>query len=317
MPKSPCVLIVDDSADDAELLVWELRRHDYEPLWESVDSAAGMRAALAARRWDIILCDYNIPGFGALEALRVLHDSGQDVPLVIVSGALGEETAVEAMKAGAADFVLKDRLGRLGPILRRELSELAVRRRLARTQIQWTAAFDSVNDAIFIHDGAYRILRVNRAYAQLAQAPAKAILGRPYWDVFPRMDGPLRGCLTAAGGSGVHNEEEVALATGQVFLSRHFPVTDERGQTSYFLHVMQDITERKSSERRIARLKRLYETRLQTSRLIVGAGDEQALFSAICNIAVEQGGMIGAAVRVADEKARILRAVALPRTSVR
>jgi len=310
MPKTPCVLIVDDSADDAELIVWELRRHGYEPVWESVADAQGMSAALASRTWDIVLCDYNIPGFGALEALRVLQETGQDVPLVIVSGALGEETAVEAMKAGAADFVLKNRLGRLGPILKRELSELAVRRRLARTQIQWTAAFDSVSDAIFIHDGAYRILRVNRAYAQLAQAPAKAILGRPYWDVFPRRDGPLLGCSNAAGGHGAHNEEEVALATGQTFLSRHFPVTDERGQTSYYLHVMQDITERKSAERRIARLKRLYETRSQTSRLIVGASDEQALFSAVCAIAVDQGGMIGAVVRVADQKALVLRPVA-------
>jgi diguanylate cyclase (GGDEF)-like protein/PAS domain S-box-containing protein len=310
MARTPCVLIVDDSEDDAELLVWELRRHAYEPVWEIVDDAAAMRAALASRRWDIILCDYHIPGFGGLEALQVLKESGQDVPLVIVSGALGEETAVEAMKAGAADFVLKDRLGRLGPILKRELGEVAVRRRLMRTQIQWTAAFDSVSDAIFIHDGAGRILRVNRAYEELAQAPAAALLGKPYWEVFPKSDGPLQGCARAAGDPGVHNEEEVALATGQVFLSRHFPVTDERGQTIYFLHVMQDITERKSSERRIARLKRLYETRSQTSRLIVGASDEQALFSAICGIAVEQGGMVGAVVRVADEEALVLRPVA-------
>src|SRR5258706_10898063 len=106
------VLILDDSVDDALLLVQELKRRGYSLTTERVDTAAAMRAALAGRQWDIILSDYSMPDFNALAALKVLHDVGLDLPFIIISGTIVEEEAVAALKAGAHDFIVKGRLSR-------------------------------------------------------------------------------------------------------------------------------------------------------------------------------------------------------------
>src|SRR5882762_2265689 len=122
------ILIVEDSEDDAELLLRELRRGGFEPAWERVDSAKGMNAALARQSWDLVASDYVMPGFGGLEALAIFHAKGLDVPFLIVSGHIGEDIAVASMKAGAADYLMKDRLARLVPAVKRALAEAETRR---------------------------------------------------------------------------------------------------------------------------------------------------------------------------------------------
>ncbi len=122
------VLIVEDSEDDALLLVRELRRSGYEPTFRRVDTLSEMRDALSSGRWEVIIADYSMPRFSALAALKVLRDSDQDLPFIVVSGAIGEEVAVDMMRAGAHDYVMKDNLARLGPAIRRELREAAERR---------------------------------------------------------------------------------------------------------------------------------------------------------------------------------------------
>jgi len=104
------LLLVEDSADDAELLLRELRRAGYEPAAERVQTAAELQAALARGPWDLVISDHNLPGFSAPEALALLQASGVDAPFIIVSGAIGEETAVQAMRAGARDYIMKDNL---------------------------------------------------------------------------------------------------------------------------------------------------------------------------------------------------------------
>ena len=121
-------LIVDDSPQDADLLVRQLHRDGFDTDWARIDNAAALHAALAQEGWDVILCDFSMPGFGGPEALQILHASGKDIPFILVTGAIGEEAAVDMMKAGAQDFVLKDRVSRLGPVLRRELREAQGRR---------------------------------------------------------------------------------------------------------------------------------------------------------------------------------------------
>ncbi len=128
MPDPLRVLVVEDSEDDAALLVRELRRGGHNPIFERVDSAAAMEAALSAQPWDAVISDHVMPRFSAPAALAVLQRSGLDLPFLIVSGTIGEETAVAAMKAGAHDYILKDRLARLVPALERELREAASRR---------------------------------------------------------------------------------------------------------------------------------------------------------------------------------------------
>ena len=122
------VLLVEDSEDDALLVLRALAQGGYQPTHERVDGAAGMKEALARGVWDVVLSDYAMPGFSGVEALELVRASGKDVPFIIVSGAIGEETAVALMKAGAHDYVMKDRLSRLAPAVARELSDAESRR---------------------------------------------------------------------------------------------------------------------------------------------------------------------------------------------
>ncbi len=132
MSRTLRLLIVEDNPDDAELLLRELRRSGYEPSWQRVDTEATMAAALD-RRWDAVVSDWAMPQFSALEALALVQRRGLDLPFLIVSGTVEEEIAVAAMRAGAHDFMAKDRLSRLLPAIERELREAkgrAERRRI-------------------------------------------------------------------------------------------------------------------------------------------------------------------------------------------
>ena len=149
MPPQPLrVLVVEDSADDAELVLFELRRGGYAPSAERVDTAAAFRAALAAGAWDVILCDNSMPALDVLGALGLLRESGLDVPLVIVSGTIGEERAVELMRAGATDFVMKGNLARLAAVVGREVRQAAERkeRRRAEREVRDLAAIVASSD---------------------------------------------------------------------------------------------------------------------------------------------------------------------------
>jgi PAS domain S-box-containing protein len=147
------VLLVEDSQDDAALLLLELEDGGYDPICERVDTAAAIQTALAKQPWDIVIADYSMPHFNALAALQMLQDSGLDLPFIIVSGAIGEDTAVAAMKAGAHDYLMKGNLARLVPAVERELREAQVRRQ--RKQAEKMLAAEA------------RFLRAQTAVAQI------------------------------------------------------------------------------------------------------------------------------------------------------
>ena len=134
MSKPLRVLLIEDSEDDADLLLHELRRGGYDPIWRRVDAAPALVAALGDQEWDVVTCDYVMPQFSALAALQILRESGAGLPVIIVSGQVGEEVAVAAMKAGAHDYVSKHRMTRLVPAIEREVAEAHQRRRAAATQ---------------------------------------------------------------------------------------------------------------------------------------------------------------------------------------
>ncbi|MDZ7721493.1 MAG: response regulator [candidate division KSB1 bacterium] len=123
------VLVVEDSEDDALLVLRTLRRGGYEPDWLRVQTRKEMQSALKEREWDVVLSDYKLPRFDAPSALRVLFDSGLDIPFIVVSGTIGEEVAVDVMKAGAHDYFSKDKLMRLTSAIKREIQEAENRRR--------------------------------------------------------------------------------------------------------------------------------------------------------------------------------------------
>src|SRR5438309_11051226 len=115
MSKSLRVLVVDDSEDDAMLLTRELRRGGHEVNFQRVDTPPAMSSALAKDPWDLVISDYTMPRFSGLEALELLQKKAIDIPFIMVSGSIGEETAVNVMKAGAQDYLMKDNLTRLTP----------------------------------------------------------------------------------------------------------------------------------------------------------------------------------------------------------
>ena len=122
------VLFVEDSEDDAQLVLRELRRGGYQVEFERVETAPAMKTALANQPWDLVLSDYSMPQFSAPEALAMLQASGLDLPFIIASGTIGEDTAVAALKAGAHDFLIKHSLARLIPAIERELKDVEARR---------------------------------------------------------------------------------------------------------------------------------------------------------------------------------------------
>jgi signal transduction histidine kinase len=128
------VLMVEDSPPDAELLAHELSKGAYDLTWERVETADAMKAALERAPWDIIVSDYSLPAFSGPAALQMMQSAGRDVPFIMVSGTIGEETAVAALRAGACDFLVKGQLARLLPAIERELRDAELRRERARTQ---------------------------------------------------------------------------------------------------------------------------------------------------------------------------------------
>ena len=122
------LLLIEDSEDDALLTKMELRKDGYDFEFTRVDTSQALEVALENSGWDAIISDYNMPSFSGLEALRMVRTKEIDIPLILISGAIGEEQAVEAMKAGFHDFIMKGHLARLPQALERELREAGVRR---------------------------------------------------------------------------------------------------------------------------------------------------------------------------------------------
>jgi response regulator RpfG family c-di-GMP phosphodiesterase len=126
--KSLRILLIEDSDDDAQLMLRELRRLGYEVKPRRIETSEELRSALTAQEWDLVLCDYSLPHLNPPQALEIIKSAGLDLPFIIVSGTIGEESAISALKAGAHDFIIKGKYARLGPAIERELGEAVVRR---------------------------------------------------------------------------------------------------------------------------------------------------------------------------------------------
>jgi PAS domain S-box-containing protein len=176
-------LIVEDSEFDARMLLSVLRKGGYDPAHRRVQTAEEMRQALAAQPWDVILADYNMPEFSAPEALKVLQASGLDIPFLIVSGGIGEDIAVAAMKAGAHDYLMKGNLARLAPAVERELREAAVRaaRRhaeasLRESELRYRQLWETATDAVLLMDEDLVVSFANPAVQEVfGRAPAEVV----------------------------------------------------------------------------------------------------------------------------------------------
>ncbi len=172
------VLMVEDSEDDAELLAIALERGGYEIIHQRVDTKPGMQIALEEQLWDIVLADYSMPQFSAIAALELLKERQLDLPFVIVSGKIGEDTAVAAMKAGAHDYLIKGQLSRLIPAVERELREAVLREeyRAAQKRLRYLAYYDQLTDlpnrTLFLEHLSREIARYNELKQYREQNPA-------------------------------------------------------------------------------------------------------------------------------------------------
>lgn len=184
-------LFVEDSEDDMFFAVQELTRGGFDPECERVESLAALDAALNRQVWDVIISDHSLPGFNSFQALDLVKQRQFDIPFIIVSGVIGEETAVKAMKAGAADYVMKSNLSRLAPSIERELIESSNRRirrqaekALRRSQYDLNDFFE--NAPLSLHwsapDGT--ILRVNAAGLKMLGYGQGEYLGQNVADFF-------------------------------------------------------------------------------------------------------------------------------------
>jgi len=181
MSKPLAVLVVEDSEDDTRLLERELRLGGYDVARKRVETAEAMRSALRARAWDLVIADYTLPTFSAPAALAVVQESGLDLPFIIVSGTVGEKAAVEAMKAGAHDYLLKGSFARLVPAVNRELEHASQRRATRKAQeahAQLAAIVESSADAIIGRNFDGTVTAWNAGAEKLYGYSAEEVLGR-------------------------------------------------------------------------------------------------------------------------------------------
>jgi phosphoserine phosphatase RsbU/P len=192
MSKPLRVLIVEDSEDDTMFLVRELKRGGFAPEFQRVDNLTALSAALDQGEWDIVISDHTLPGFGSLHALNLVRQRGVDIPFIVVSGTIGEDAAVKAMKAGANDYVMKSKLNRLQPAVERELGEANSRRirreaeaALRRSEQELNDFFEHAPLGLHWMSPEGTILRVNQAELEMLGYPQDEYVGRPLSDFCP------------------------------------------------------------------------------------------------------------------------------------
>lgn len=259
------VLLVEDSEEDGILLLRELRRAGYEPLCERVETADAMSNALERQQWDVVIADYVLPRFSGPAALKLLQERRLDLPFIIVSGHIDEDTAVASMKAGAHDYVMKDRLNRLAPAVERELEEAEVRRarrqseeQFAREQTFRRTIEESIPSGIAAVDAEGRHTYVNTAFCQMVGWSEAELLGTqppyPYWPPESANDIQKLFSMVAHGQSPPEGFElRFRHRAGTVFdvLLLLSPIKDARGNVAGWLGSVTDITERKRAEQRL------------------------------------------------------------------
>ncbi len=169
------ILYAEDSPQDVELSLRDLKKAGYEPIAEVVSDPQDFRDKLRAQSFDVILSDYNLRSWTGMDALEMVRQEAPDTPFILVTGTLGEEAAVDCIKKGVTDYVIKDHPARLSPAVVRALDEKRLRAEkgraehdIRRAKEQWERTFDTVRDAILVLNADCKVTQANRAAAQLA-----------------------------------------------------------------------------------------------------------------------------------------------------
>jgi two-component system sensor histidine kinase UhpB len=250
-------LILEDDPWDAELVVATLRRAATDLKFEVLDSAALFRQRLEEADFEIVLADYNLGGWTAIDALEILRQSGKGIPLVVVTGALGDDAAVECVRQGAADYVLKDRLERLPVAVDRAVRRKAYGDEVARQQEQirrskeeWELTFNTVPDPVLLLDDQFHIRYANRATAKLVGVEAEQLIDKSCHEVVHGSSGFHPDCpyerMLATGKE--QRADIVDTRHGKVFDGTASPLYDSAGKMRGCVEVLRDITDRRRAE---------------------------------------------------------------------
>ncbi len=264
MNKPIKVLIVEDSEDDAKLALRVLQRDGFDPTYRRVQTAAELKTALAQEGWDAVISDFKMPGFTGMDALRIFRSAGLDIPFILISGTVGEQTAVDAMKAGASDYLMKKSLARLAPALERELEETQMRAAHRRAQEALTDSeerfrqmAESIRDVFFLIDAdSNRMLYISPAYDEIWGRSCESLYANPEsWNeaIHPDDRASANEKYKKGMSAGKYEiEYRIVRPDGSIrwIETRGFPVRDDAGKIVRIAGVAEDITERKKADQK-------------------------------------------------------------------
>ena len=252
------VLLLEDNEHDALLVTHELKRAGFQIDWTRVDTPDDFTRELDSRP-DLILVDYALPKIDALKALAILKQSGHEIPFIVISGAITEETAVRTIKEGASDYLLKDRLGRLGPAVEHALAENRLRQEKSRTEqalaeseAKYRKLFEESREAIFTTDKAGVITECNPAFEAILGYEREGVLGHQLANFFANTQEENK-LSKAREQQGFARNIELRLKhkNGDILhvLFTESELKDEQDQAPSYLGIARDITERKINQR--------------------------------------------------------------------
>ena len=247
------ILIVEDSPDDAELLVHELNKAGLKVRHERVDTESLMRAALGRKTWDVILCDYSIPNFGALPALKLVKEMRIGIPFIVISGVMGEETAISVMKAGAHDFVTKGNYTRLVPAINREIEEYVKRKKaIDEAKKQKQLAFTMIMQnpmPLIIFSTNLDIKLANESFLTLCGWSEERLqkMSMKEFKVLEKSGHGIKEAIETK--KGVTGDVVVEFPTGVKYLEQHsIPLLDKEGEIVSMMATYQDNTEKRKQD---------------------------------------------------------------------
>jgi PAS domain S-box-containing protein len=232
MKKIIKVLVIEDNEDDAILEIDELISGGFDIYYERIETGEAMLEALRHKTWDCIISDYSMPKFSGLDALAKFKETGIDIPFILVSGTMGEETAVAAMKAGAHDYIMKNNLKRLVPAFERELREAEVRnqKRMAEEATRFErmllrTLIDNLPDIIYIKDTECRKIVANKADIEFMGFKSETeIIGKTDMEIF-----------SGENGKASYEDDRSIMRTGQPVLNREELFIDPKGKQHWVL----------------------------------------------------------------------------------
>ena len=260
MDRTPIqVLFIEDSEIDVELTLRALEQGGFDVSWECVEVEEELKRALSLQRPQAILSDFSMPGFDGMEALRLAKEMAPGVPFIFVSGTIGEERAIEAIRLGATDYVLKDNMRRLGTSVRRALSEASERERVRvaeEERARLVQVLEATSDYVGISDPAGKIIYMNAAGRKLTGAPESGDVGKSTGDIHPpwaseRVEGEGR---QAAERDGLWHGESALLGADGTEIPVSQVITAHKGPDGairFFSTIARDIRERKAYEARL------------------------------------------------------------------